>query len=105
MKKFICILLVFVMCFLLCSCSAGKPHGIYRSESGYYSVKFDKSGSCTWYQSGYSFFGTYEATADGWHLYLEGNSDYGDTDFYATKSGRNLIIEGGTVDGELFIKQ
>lgn len=104
--KMICIILVVSLsCIIFAGCGH-KLSGKYTSESGYYAVKFSYNGSCTWYQSGSFFDGTYSWDNDDKCYYLEmrGNGLYMNTTFMATPTSGGLIIRGGTVNNELFTK-
>lgn len=91
---------------LLYGCGAQSLSGTYVSESGRYSVKFESDGNCTWYQDSLFFNGTYEKTDSGWKMEILGNGWYGNTVFSAEKVDENtLIINGGMVDDETFLKQ
>ncbi|MCD8361530.1 MAG: hypothetical protein LUC98_01005 [Lachnospiraceae bacterium] len=79
--------------------------GTYTSESGYYSVSFDSKDECTWYQSGLSFEGSYEKSDDGYRLEIGGGGWYADTVFDAVVDDGDLIVTGGVVYGERFVKQ
>lgn len=105
MKKVIALVLVFVICISLCACGGNTLNGTYVSESGTYTVELNKDGTCTWYQDGSFFNGTYEKTDSGWQLNISGSGFYSNTVFNAETSGKNLVITGGAVYGELFIKQ
>lgn len=65
----------------------------------------------------YIFYGTYEKTDDGYTLTIDGTAIFNSSGekinwptlkdavlFTATVDGKDLIITGGTVDGERFIK-
>ena len=105
MKKCIALVLVFALCLALCACSGNSLNGKYVSESGTYTVEFKRDGSCTWYQDGSFFNGTYQQVDKGWQLNIIGGGWYGNTVFYAEGDGRTLVITGGVVYGETFTKQ
>jgi len=91
---------------------SGDLSGIYESESGIYSVEFKSSTKCTWYQNDLSFEGTYKKTNKGYELKIRADgkktnngSSYLDTVFNAIKDGEDLIITGGVVYGERFVKK
>ena len=105
MKKVIALVLVFVMCISLCACGTKTLSGTYVSESGRYTVEFKDDGLCTWYQDGKFFNGTFQNTETGWQLNITGSGLYSNTVFTAEESGGNLIITGGVVNGEVFVKQ
>lgn len=108
MKKIIAFVLVIVLCLTLCACAedAGNTlNGKYVSESGKYTIEFERNGSCTWYQDGSFFNGTYQQTENGWQLNIEGNGLYSNTVFQAEGDGKTLVITGGVVYGETFTKQ
>lgn len=75
----------------------------YRSESGVYSFCMEPDGRCYWYQNGLRFAGSYETTTDGFRLRMLGSSHYSDTVFSALREGNALRVNGGTVQGELFL--
>lgn len=79
--------------------------GTYESENGYYSVEFMSLNKCTWYQDGIFFNGTYEKADSGYQLEIVGTGGYLNTNFTAVKEGRDLIITGGIVGGERFMKK
>ena len=103
------LLVVIVLAFASCLVFSGCGHrlsGRYISESGYYEVKFSSDGSCTWYQSGSYFNGTYYWDSDDNCYYLEmrGNGLYINTTFKAKPVSDGLVISGGTVNHEIFTK-
>lgn len=105
MKKSIGLVLTVVLLFL-CACGVtGTLNGTYMSESGEYKVEFKNNGTCTWYQDGVFFNGEYQKTDLGWQLNINGSGSYTNTVFEAKQAGRDLIINGGFVYGELFVKQ
>lgn len=104
MKKFIITLLVLVICLSFCSCAGNSLKGTYESESGRYSVDFESNGTCTWYQSGKFFNGTYQKTDLGWKLNIGGDGYYSNTVFTAKFDGKNLVISGGYLNEEVFYK-
>lgn len=97
----ICMILILSVLFVGC----GGLSGTYTSENGKYSVEFTSGSECTWYQDGSFFNGTYEKTDDGYRLEIEGNGFYFNTIFDAEKDGSDLIITGGAVDGQRFVKE
>ncbi len=103
-KKIIALLIAFVLCFTLCSCGS-KLNGTYTSESGRFTIEFKTNGTCTWYQDGLYFYGTYDTTDEGWQLKIDGSGIYPNTVFTAKKDGKNLIVDGGIVYGQTFVKQ
>ena len=105
MKKIIALLIVMALSVSLCACGENALSGTYISESGVYSIEFNKDGTCTWYQDGYFFNGTYHQTDAGWKLNISGDGYYMSTTFDAEKSGKDLIITGGVVYGEVFAKK
>ncbi len=106
MKKIIVLILVFAMLLSFVACSANTLNGKYTSTSGRYSIDFDRDGTCTWYQSGTFFKGTYEKIDNGWQLNIGGDGGfYYNTVFVAIPQNGNLIVTGGIVDGETFIKE
>lgn len=105
MKRAVAVCLIVVLCCSLLACSSGLS-GEYISESGKYQIKFEPDGSCTWYQSGMFFNGTYEKTEDGWMLEIMGGGRYSNTTFNVVKVESDmLIVNGGVVYDELFYKQ
>lgn len=105
MKKYIALFLVVALCLALCACGGNSLNGTYVSESGKYTVEFKSDGSCTWYQDGAFFNGTYQQVDGGWQLNIVGGGFYGNTVFTAEGNGRTLVITGGVVYGETFTKQ
>ena len=98
---------IFLLSFvpiLMTGCTGGLS-GTYNSEHGEYTVKFTSSTQCTWYQDDTFFNGTYEKTQNGYQLEIIGSAIYSNTVFIATKDGKDLIITGGVVEGERFVKQ
>jgi len=79
--------------------------GTYQSESGVYSVKFTSSAECIWYQDGSFFEGTYKKTNNGYQLEIKGSGLYTNTVFNVTTDKKDLIITGGIVYGERFVKK
>lgn len=104
MKKFISALLILAICLVFCSCGGNSLIGTYESESGRYSVDFKPNGTCTWYQSGKFFDGTYQKTDFGWKLNIGGDGYYSNTVFTAKIEGKKLVISGGYLDREIFYK-
>lgn len=105
MKKTISLVLIISIALLFCSCFSDSLNGTYTSESGLYSIEFNKDGSCTWYQDGMFFDGTYEKTEAGWQLDITGSGFYPNTVFQAVEDGNDLVITGGIVNGETFVKE
>lgn len=83
--------------------------GTYISESGLYEIKFKNDLTCIWYQdiNGYEVFfnGTYEYEDGLYILHVEGGSYAYSSRFEAEPTADGLIITGGVVSGELFVKQ
>lgn len=104
MKKYLAISMILILCLTLCACGGNSLNGKYVSESGKYSVEFERDGSCTWYQDGSFFDGTYQQVDGGWELKIVGNGLYLSTVFYAEANGNTLVITGGAVRGETFRK-
>ena len=104
MKKFIIALLILAICLVFCSCGGGALRGTYESESGRYSIDFESNGTCTWYQSGKFFEGTYEKYDSGWRLNIGGDGYYSNTVFYVEIEGNALVVTGGYLDNEIFYK-
>lgn len=96
--------LVVVLLITMFAGSGNALSGTYTSESGAYAVDFKKNGTCTWLQGGYTFNGTYEPLDGGWQLNMLGGGIAYDTVFFAEKSGKDLVITGGIVYGEVFTK-
>ena len=106
MKKNIIVILALFLAITLCACSGKNSlKGRYTSESEEYSVEFQKNGDCTWYQDDSFFKGTYKKTDDVWILEVVGGGLHVNTVFTATKDGDDLLINGGTVMNERFIKE
>ena len=105
-RKFIVVVLVMaIACALLTGCGHTLS-GKYTSESGKYSVKFESNKECTWYQNNTFFDGKYywDNDDDCYYLEIEGKGLYMSTIFTAEVVNDGLIIDGGTVDNELFQK-
>jgi len=109
MKKILAIFIsasiVLMLSAFLTGCGGNGLSGKYESESGTYSVEFKKSGECTWYQGGKFFEGTYSKNDNGYKLEIKGGGFYSNTVFEAEKDGKDLIITGGVVKGERFVKK
>lgn len=80
-------------------------NGIYESKSGRYTVQFERDGTCTWYQDGTFFSGVYEKNDEKWILNISGNGFYWSTVFYAEQQGKDLLVNGGSVNNEVFYKK
>ena len=104
MKRIVAVAMVIVLCLMLCACG-NSLKGKYVSESGWYSVEFNGNGTCTWYQDGTFFNGTYKKVDSGWQLNINGSGLYSNTIFQVEGNGGMLIITGGVVYEELFTKQ
>lgn len=52
-----------------------------RYEYDKYTVSFQRSGKCTWYQDGFSFQGTYRWENGHWAMQIQGRGFYGSTEF------------------------
>ncbi|MBD5504235.1 MAG: hypothetical protein HDR09_11025 [Lachnospiraceae bacterium] len=102
-RKYLCVMLIIMLG--LCGCSSNSLDGSYASEDGTYQIKFNDDGSCTWYQDGTFFNGTYDKTDDGWQLEITGNGLYSNTVFSASEEDGDLIISGGVVNNGRFVKQ
>jgi hypothetical protein len=105
MKKRLLAVSIMLAVLLLALAGCGGLSGTYESESGAYSIEFKGSSECTWYQDGSFFDGTYEKTDDGYRLEIVGGGLYTNTVFDAVEDQGDLIISGGSVDGERFIKK
>ena len=111
MKKVLLILLSIITVFTLCSCSQRNDIlGKYVSESGKYTVEFKENNICIWYQEildNETFFeGTYEKDGEKYKLLIKGDVFFTiNTSFEAELTDQGIIITGGVVEGELFIKQ
>ena len=103
-SKAVSFILIATMMVTLAGCSSSLS-GTYESESGKYFIKFSDSKECTWYEDGTFYNGTYEKTSEGYTLKMMGNLLVPNTVFEAVKDGNDLIITGGIVYGETFIKQ
>ena len=104
MKKLLMFVMSLILIASIMACGGGKLTGLYEGESGQYSVQFERSGEVTWYQDGKFFKGTYESTSEGFQLEVLGGGMYDNTIFKAVQDGNDLIITGGTVKGERFVK-
>ena len=105
MKKIFAFVLVVVLCLSLCSCGSKALSGTYVSESGTYTVVFNEDGTAVWSQDGTDFNGTYQKADGNWVLHVTGSGEYPDTDFIVKADGKNLVISGGAVMAEVFVKQ
>lgn len=99
MKRVTALFLIIVMLIGLCACGS-ELHGSYTNGSGYYTVEFSKNGTCTWYQDGMFFNGTYEKAGSGWRLKINGQGLYENTVFTAERDGKALVITGGVLYNE-----
>ncbi len=79
--------------------------GVYKSESGKYRIEFETDGSCRWYQDNTFFVGSYRFQNGRYILEIIATANYISTVFDAAPSGDDLIINGGVVYGERFVKQ
>ena len=106
MKRAITLILVTLMVVFCLTGCGNKLSGTYKSENGLYSIEFKSNGECTWYQDGSFFEGTYKVKDDSFQLDIQGNGFYSNTVFTAVEDDKNtLIINGGIVNAEKFIKQ
>ena len=111
MKKVLVIFLSIVTIFTFVSCSQRNDIlGKYVSESGKYTVEFKEDNICIWYQEILDietfFEGTYEKEGEKYKLLIKGDGFFAtNTSFEAELTDQGLIITGGVVKGELFIKQ
>ena len=81
--------------------------GTYESVDGKYSIEFNSDKTCTWYQSGTFFEGSYEYDEDEEVYVLEivGSGFYASTIFEAELEDGNLIVNGGACNDTVFEKQ
>ena len=102
-KIVVVILALSFACVLLTGCGHTLS-GKYSNESGKYTIVFDSGNKCTWYQDNTFFDGEYhwDDEDDCYHIEIEGHGFYLDTVFTAESADDGLIINGGTVDNELF---
>ncbi len=105
MKKWLALILAAVICLSLCACGSKMLSGTYESEDGYYSVSFEKDGTCTWYQDDLAFMGTYKAVGSNWQIEITGSMLYLSTVFQAREENGDLVISGGMVNEEGFTKK
>lgn len=99
------IVLLVALVFVICLSGCGKSlSGMYVSESGKYGVEFEKSGECTWYQNDTFFDGNYEYLDGKYKLEIRGHGFYANTVFFAAKDDGDLVIDGGTVKCERFVR-
>jgi len=89
--------------YSITGCSNGLS-GTYQSENGFFYVKFTSSTECIWYQDGSFFEGTYKKTNNGYQLYIKGSGLYTNTLFNVITDKKDLIITGGIVHRERFVK-
>lgn len=101
-KKYLCVMFLVLGLY---GCSGNSLDGSYVSEDGTYQINFNNDGSCTWYQDGKFFDGTYDKTDEGWQLEIKGDGFYSNTVFSASEEESDLIISGGVVHNDRFIKQ
>ena len=94
-----------VLVFVLSNSGSGKLSGTYQSESGKYTIDFEKNGECTWRENSWVFEGTYEKESDEFILTIQGSGLFATTEFHAVPDDKDLIVTGGSVDGERFVKQ
>ena len=92
------------MTLSITGCSSGLS-GTYVHEGGEGAIKFTDSGECTLYQGDGFLKGTYEKTADGYQLEIKGDGFYLSTVYEAIMDGKDLILTGGLVSQERFIKE
>ncbi len=87
----------------------GALKGMYVSESGLYKVEFNKDFTCIWYQEVHGnevfFKGNYKLEDGVYVLHMEGEMYAYNTRFDAVLTEDGLIVTGGLVNGELFVKQ
>lgn len=71
-----------------------------------YAIEFSTSGTCTWYQNGYSFDGTYywSNQENCYYLNMREKGIYANTTFKAEPTSEGLIVSGGTVNHYKFTK-
>ena len=114
MKKIIVIgsilLIVVAIVLFVFYLTANTLSGKYVSESGKYTVEFNRDKTCIWYQeilgSDTFFEGTYEKEDDVFVLRIKGDGFYAfNTTLTAEPVDDGLVITGGSVDGELFAKE
>lgn len=78
MKKLFLAICMLMTALSLCACSK-EPEmlsGTYVGESGVYRVELSEDGTCTWYDNGAAYKGTYVKEEDYWKIYLNGYIDY-----------------------------
>ena len=81
-------------------------NGTYVSESKVYEIKFMRNGDCYWFEDDTFFTGTYKKVNDMYAIHISGSGFYISTNFIAKRDGiRSLVITGGTVDHERFIRK
>ena len=111
MRKILSVIICFIMICLCVSCAAkNEVQGKYVSESGKYTLEMKDENVCVWYQEiagKETFFeGTYEKDGEIYNLLIRGDGFFvSNTSFTAEPTDDGLIITGGVVDGELFLKQ
>lgn len=78
MKKLFAAICIMIFTLSLCACSEKEDmlSGTYVSESETYSVELREDGTCTWYDNGEAWDGTYVKEEDYWKVYLEGYIDF-----------------------------
>ena len=76
-----------------------------NGRQGRYKVTFNKNGTCTWYQDGLSFLGTYEKKDGAYEILIIGEGEFLDAIFTATPNADGIVIDGGMIDEWQFIKE
>jgi hypothetical protein len=105
MKAFV--VAITILLFVVILLFSIYPVGTYASENTPYKVKLQLFGKCTWIQGSNSYFeGTYKREDKGYYiLMIEGSGYYLDTRYTAQKVGNSLIIDGGYLIDERFVKE
>jgi len=88
------------------ACGSSGLSGIYVSECGRYLIEFTESTNVKWHQDGLVLDGVYLKTEHKgrYQLLIRGDGwQHTNTAFEVVRSGRDLILTGGTAFGERFI--
>ena len=106
-NKIMAMIMAMAVMLLLSGCGKNTLKGTYESVDGKYSIEFNSDKTCTWYQSGTFFEGSYEYDEDEEVYVLEivGSGFYASTIFEAELEDGNLIVNGGACNDTVFEKQ
>lgn len=106
-KSTLSVIMVMVVMVLLVACGKNTLKGTYESVDGKYNIEFNADNTCTWYQSGTFFEGSYQYSEeeDKYILEIVGSGFYASTIFEAELEDGNLIVNGGACNDTVFEKQ